>query len=129
MFQLDAEGTFQDTATAIDFTRNSIRFYKDAWHKIGEPKHIQILVNPERRLVGISAADKDKPREQTYRINERIMRDSSSSYEMHSSLLLRKIQSVLGIQVDGGTYRMSGKIIPEHHLAIFHLDTLKRTEE
>lgn len=129
MFQLEEEDLLQDAATAIDFSRNSIRFYKDAWHKIGEPKFVRFLINPERRLVGISAAEKDQPNDQTYRINERIMRQSTSSYEIHSSTLTRKIREEIGIKVDNGTYRMSGKIIPNHRLAIFHLDTLKHTED
>ena len=129
MLQFNLEEAELETTTAIDFSRNVIRFYKDAWHKIGEPKYIQILVHPELRLVGIIGVDKDEPREQTYRINVSIMQKTASSYEIHCTYLLRKIQEIIGVFEECGTYRMSGKIMEKQRLAIFHLDTLKHTED
>ena len=40
----------------IDFKKNRIRIHRNTLRQIGNPEYIQLLVNPEQKMIGIKAS-------------------------------------------------------------------------
>lgn len=112
---------------AVDLKKYGIRIHKTVFRMIGEPKNIQLLVNPTAKSVAIRAVSESYSRDQTHRINKRRMR-SDSSYEIYSKDFVKKLCMVVGGLDEGYGYRLTGRIIPEENMAVFSLNTIQRFE-
>ena len=40
----------------IDFKKNRIRIHRNTLRQIGNPEYIQLLVNPDQKMIGIKAS-------------------------------------------------------------------------
>ena len=89
---------------AVDLKKYGIRIHKTVFRMIGEPKNIQLLVNPTAKSVAIRAVSEPYSRDQTHRINKRRMR-SDSSYEIYSKDFVKKLCMVVGGLDEGYGYR------------------------
>lgn len=112
---------------SLDLKKNRIRVYKSTLHKLGNPSFIQLLVNPRDRVVAIRCIDKPLSGEPVHKISEQRM-VSDNSYEIYSQSFLRKLFEIVPELESSGLYRMDGKTIPQHKVAIFYLKTLCRYE-
>ena len=112
---------------AVDLKKYGIRIHKTVFRMIGEPKNIQLLVNPTAKSVAIRAVSESYSRDQTHRINKRRMR-SDSSYEIYSKDFVKKLCMVVGGLDEGYGYRLTGRIVPEENMAVFSLNTIQRFE-
>ncbi len=112
---------------AVDLKKYGIRIHKTVFRMIGEPKNIQLLVNPTAKCVAIRAVDESYSRDQTHRINKRKML-SDSSYEIYSKDFVKKLCMVVGGLDEGYCYRLTGRIVPEENIAVFSLNTIQRFE-
>lgn len=112
---------------AVDLKKYGIRIHKTVFRMIGEPKNIQLLVNPTAKSVAIRAVSESYSQDQTHRINKRRMR-SDSSYEIYSKDFVKKLCMVVGGLDEGYGYRLTGRIIPEENMAVFSLNTIQRFE-
>lgn len=112
---------------AVDTKKYGIRIHKAMFRQLGEPRHIQLLVNPEEGVVAIQTVEKEMSGGQTHRIVEKRMQ-SESSYEIYSRAFIRKLREVAPEIEDGGAYRLTGNIIPSLKVAVFSLKTLQRTD-
>ena len=112
---------------AVDLKKYGIRIHKTVFRMIGEPKNIQLLVNPTAKSVAIRAVSEPYSRDQTHRINKRRMR-SDSSYEIYSKDFVKKLCMVVGGLDEGYGYRLTGRIVPEENTAVFSLNTIQRFE-
>lgn len=57
------------TTMCVDLKQFRIRIYKTTLHSLGDPKYIQILVNPNDKAVAIRSVDVEMSGDQTFRIN------------------------------------------------------------
>ena len=105
---------------AVDTKKYGIRIHKVLFRQLGEPTHIQLLVNPDEGVVAIRTVEKEMSGGQTHRIREKRMQ-SESSYEIYSRLFIRKLREVEPNIEDGCSYRLSGSIIPPLKTAVFSL--------
>ena len=112
---------------AIDTKRYGIRIHKGLFRQLGEPRNIQILVNPAERRIAIQAASNDYSGGRTHRIREKRMR-SDHSYEIYSRVLILKLQELAPEIEANHDYRLTGDVIPARKLAIFSLDSLQRMD-
>lgn len=96
-------------------------------HLIGDPKHIQILVNPSTMELAVRAVDSELPNGQTHKVNQHQM-SSENSFEIYSMFFLKKLVSLVGDLDTNGTYRISGAVAPGQKTAIFNLKTIKKVE-
>ena len=115
------------TSISIDLKKNRIRIFKSMIHQIGDPKHIQLLVNPSEMKMAVRAVDKELPNGQTVKVNQHQM-NSENSFEIYSMYFIRKLVELTGQSDYNGTYRISGTITPCHTGAIFDLTTIKKVE-
>lgn len=118
---------FYSTAVtmAVDTKKYGIRIHKALFRHLGEPRHIQLLVNPVEGVVAIQTVEKEMSGGHTHRIKEKRMQ-SESSYEIYSRPFIRKLCEVAPNIEDGCAYRLSGSIIPPLKTAVFSLKTLQR---
>ncbi|MGM9936792.1 MAG: hypothetical protein ACI38A_05560 [Candidatus Ornithomonoglobus sp.] len=116
-----------DVTISIDLKKNRIRIHKRILHLLGDPKYIQLLVNPRNKYVAIRGVEVTIPGDQTERINPPDMM-SDCSYELYSRLFVKKLCQVAG-NLEPNTYRLVGGIIQSHNMAVFSLKTLTRIED
>lgn len=112
---------------AVDTKKYGIRIHKVLFRQLGEPRHIQLLVNPDEGVVAIRTVEKEMSGGQTHRIIEKRMQ-SESSYEIYSRLFIRKLREVDPNIEDGCSYRLSGSIISPLKTAVFSLRTMQRMD-
>ncbi len=113
---------------SVDTKKYGIRIHKTLFRQIGEPRYIQLLINPIEQIVAVKSVEKEITGSQTHRIIEKKMM-SEKSYEIYSRSFIRKLREVIPYIEDGGSYRLTGNIIPSLKMAIFSLKTLQRVEK
>ena len=119
---------FSTTVTmAVDTKKYGIRIHKALFRQLGEPKYIQLLVNPVEGIVAIQTVEKEMSGGQSHRIIEKRMQ-SESSYEIYSRPFIRKLREVEPNIEDGCAYRLSGSMILPLKTAVFSLRTLQRMD-
>ena len=108
---------------AIDPKKSRVRIHKIILHKLGDPKYIQLLVNPNNKHVAIKAVENAAPGDQVERIT-RIAMMSENSIELYSKVFMKKLCKLVDDFDPSCSYRLSGNIISAHNMAIFSLDTI-----
>ena len=114
-------------AISIDQRKNRIRIYKSLLQHLGFPKYIQLLVNPSNKCVAIKVVEKRSPGDQSERIKpiELMVNDCC---ELYSKSFIKKLCEVYGALDPHYTYRLTGKIVHTHNMAVFSLETLTPVE-
>lgn len=115
------------TNISIDLKKMRIRIYKSTLHYLGDPRFIQILVNPKTQMLALRSVEKDNPLLQAHRVDiENISPDDS--YEIYSGSFLTKLCDIANITDQNCTYKLTGKVIPSEKVAVFPLKTIKEIE-
>ena len=109
-------------AIFIDQRKARIRIHRNTLHMLGDPAFIQILVNPEILNVGIRPAV--GANSFTHRILWKQMGEKQS-YELHSSILVHKLQKLCLDWVDGVSYRVLGEFLQSEKIALFDLSKVQ----
>lgn len=108
---------------SVDLKKYRIRIHKSTLHLLGDPRYIQLLINPETMSVAIRAVEKRRSGDQTSVVDQRMM-NSDNSIELYSRSLVEKIREIVPDLDDGFSYRITGDIIPAQKVAVFALKTL-----
>lgn len=121
------ENLNSSVAISIDQRKYRIRIYKSLLQLLGYPKYIQLLVNPNNKYVAIKAVEKPIPGDQSERIKpqECMLNDC---YELYSKSFIKKLCEVYGKLDPQYTYRLTGRIVLSHNMAVFSLETLTPVE-
>ena len=110
---------------ALDLKQNRIRIHKNTLHALGEPKRVQLLLNPEKRALIISCPAKALPESQ----DEKVIFDKPGSdgcFQLYSQELIRRIRKVCPGLKDGKLYHMSGKYLAGMNAAYFRMEDITR---
>lgn len=111
---------------AIDVKKHRIRVHKETLHQLNDPKYIQLLFNPELKVLLVRCCTEKE--DQAMKIGYNKLFQSANSIEFYSMRLIEKIKDVVdGIEV-GKVYRLSGTLKQTKGLAVFPLSTLKEIE-
>jgi hypothetical protein len=113
-----------DTTVTIDLKKARIRIFKTTIHALGDPKHIQLLVNPVNKTVAIRSVEKEVSGDQAHRVKL----VSGDSYEIYSHSFISKLYEIVGGLEPKYSYRMTGTIIPAQRMAVFSMSTLVKNE-
>jgi len=115
------------TNISIDLKKMRIRIYKTTLHYLGDPKYIQLLVNPKTQMLALRSVEKDTPLGQAHKVNiENISPDDS--YEIYSGSFLTKLCEIADIADQNCTYKLTGNVIPAEKIAVFPLKSIKQIE-
>ena len=111
----------------IDLKRYRFRIHKMTLHGLGDPKFIQILINPENLDMTILGLDKPIVPIAVGTSKKIIVELSNrSNMEFNSSDLLGEILKIFGNLDFRYSYHLSGEIDKINRVAYFYLNTLKR---
>ena len=112
------------TNITIDIKKSRIRIFRTTIHAIGDPKKIQLLVNPTTRSVAIKAVERELSGDQAHTLHP----DIRDGYEIYSRAFVNKLCEVAGGLDKNYSYRMKGKIISSEKLVVFSMDSIARIE-
>lgn len=112
---------------SIDLKKFRMRVHKAMLHQLGDPKYIQLLVNPKDRVIAIRAIEKPLSGEPVHKITEHRLR-SDNSYEIYSRSFLLTLSELEPTIDDCTCFRMSGEVFPARGMAVFYLNTLRRVD-
>ena len=106
-----------EVTLAVDTKKYGIRIHKALFRQLGSPSQIQLLVNPEAKLVA-----------QNHLIIFSRMQ-SEKSYELYSRLFVQRLRTLVPELEDGRAYRLHGHVVSSMRVAVFPLETLKRVDK
>ena len=105
-------------AIFIDQKKSRIRIYKRTLHLLGDPKYIQLLINPKDLYVII------RPTSHLDSMTHRIALEnfiSKQSYELTSKLLIQGMRRVCTNWNAGESYRIFGEVVHSENIVRFDL--------
>ena len=111
---------------AIDVKKHRIRVHKETLHQLNDPKFIQLLFNPEQKVLLVRCCSEQDA--QSMKIGAYKLFQSTNSIEFYSMTLIEKIKDVVDDIEVGKAYRLSGELKLNKGLAVFPLSTLKEIE-
>lgn len=118
---------FLPATMSIDTKRGRIRIHKAVLHQLGDPRYIQLLVNPADMVVAVRCIDAPLFEDSVHIISRNRV-CPAFSYEIYSRLFVAKLSTLVTTMGTEYLYRISGKVILPQRMAIFDLKTRKRTE-
>ena len=110
---------------SVDMKKNRLRVHKAMLHQLSDPAYIQLLVNPDAKMVAIKAIQNASSSDQAHRVPKQALL-SDSSVEIYSQSFIFKLKEVTPGLDYGTTYRMSGYVYPKTGIAIFSLKTITK---
>ena len=105
----------------IDFKKNRIRIHRNTLRQIGNPEYIQLLVNPDQKMIGIKAScaeDKLAHKVKDYFVI------NGNSYELYSRELLYSLSQLNLSWEKFNIFRLEGNIYPNKKIALFSMDNI-----
>lgn len=105
----------------IDFKKNRIRIHRNTLRQIGNPEYIQLLVNPDQKMIGIKAScaeDKLAHKVKDYFVI------NGNSYELYSRELLYSLSQLNLSWEKFNIFRLEGNIYPDKKIWHHYMDPL-----
>ncbi|MDD4291091.1 MAG: hypothetical protein PHX51_02475 [Clostridia bacterium] len=115
------------TNISIDLKKMRIRIYKSTLHYLGDPKYIQLLVNPKTQMLALRVVETDTPLLQAHRVDIKNI-SPDDSYEIYSGSFITKLCEITDCIDHNCTYKLTGKVIPTEKIAVFSLKSIKIIE-
>ena len=111
----------QPAQICLDMKKHRIRIHKQTLHLIGDPSHIQLLVNPERQALAIRACDPKDPL--SHRVDKNAL--VGNCLELYSRELLKELSLVELSLAESQSYSLYGSVDYAHHIAEFHMPSIE----
>ena len=115
------------TTMSVDLKKYRIRIHKATIQQLGDPKYIQLLVNPKTMEVAIRSVDKTFTGDQAHKIDIHRMK-SDNSYEIYSRTFTTKLCEIIGGLEANYSYRFFGNILPAQKATVFSLKNIQRID-
>lgn len=110
---------------SVDIRKYRIRIHKATLNQLGSPEYIQLLVNPNDKVVAIRGLEK---RCKEAHIVSYTHLKPDNPYELYSKQLITTLISLLPEPNGDCTYRLTGEIHIDKKAAFFPLNTIRRVE-
>ena len=113
----------------VDIKKHRIRLYKSFLHKLGDPHSVQLLVNPEKKLVAVRALEYELSGDHGHKINKSTM-ESDNSVEIYSGIFVNSLLNIIcKDDYTGYYYKIYGYIVEKERMGIFSLDNIEIQDE
>ena len=113
---------------SLDLKRRRIRLHKRTLKKMGDPKYIQFLVNPEEMYLAVLGTDKPMKGGTCNRVYSVMNPGAGTNIEYCSTPLINQLASKIGNLDFRFSYRLTGEVDPNNTVAYFSLSTLRKIE-
>lgn len=107
----------ENTVITIDPKKNRIRFYRTLLKQLENPRYIQLLVDPNRKIIAVTECEKSSI--SAIKINGDI--DKENCYEIHSQEFIYKLFELMKITDRQASYRLTGLLNEKDNVALFPL--------
>ena len=107
------------TALGINVEQYRIRIHISTLKALGNPSHVQLLVNPESRIIAIRAVDRIRKGDQTYKLPK-----TDKDTVITSKAFMLRLQEAFPDLIKGKSCRLSGIAVSSEQIAMFSLDTM-----
>lgn len=119
--------TDKSAIMTLDIKRNRFRIHKATLSKLGYPRYIQFLINPEEMFIAILGSDKPLAGGTANKVNT-VEMTGYHSVEFYSNSLFEGIIGMIGLLDFRYSYRLSGEVDVANRVAYFSMKTLKKNE-
>ena len=119
--------TDKSAIMTLDIKRIRFRFHKATLSKLGYPRYIQFLINPEEMFIAILGSDKPLAGGTANKVNT-VEMTGYHSVEFYSNSLFEGIIGMIGLLDFRYSYRLSGEVDVANRVAYFSMKTLKKNE-
>ena len=119
--------TDKSAIMTLDIKRNRFRIHKATLSKLGYPRYIQFLINPEEMFIAILGSDKPLAGGTANKVNT-VEMTGYHSVEFYSNSLFEGIIGMIGLLDFRYSYRLSGEVDVANRVAYFFMKTLKKNE-
>lgn len=109
---------------SIDTKKGRLRLHKSMIHSLGDPKFIQLLVNPEKRMVAIRPLRERGGDRIAHQVLSRKLL-SDDCVEIYSRVFVKTLVNLVPSMKSGTSYRLYGTITPHGEGAVFSLESLQ----
>lgn len=110
----------------LDFKKYRIRITKQTVNMMRYPDNIQILVNPEHKLIALRATENKSKDSQKIKRGPEYKREE---YELFSKNFLEELLSISSDLKAGKTYRVTGSFIDSENMSIFDINSARLLED
>ncbi len=111
---------------SVDTKRNCLRIHKCTLHLLGDPEYIQLLVNPDTKLIAVISSTRADNLAHKVKYNRNI---NHNCFELYSTPLLQTLQRVTKDWAANSGYRISGEFNKKNNVAHFSMDNVIRINE
>ena len=108
---------------SIDTRRHTIRIHQATYRMLGQPRVVELLLNPGNRTLVLLCADADAPGGQGLKVYS-----NKRSCDLRSKALITRIQDTLGLMNGYGNYRVRGVVNEAGSIAVFPMDCMRAGE-
>ena len=113
------------TQLTIDCKKYRLRFRKDMLPLMGEPKYLQLLVNPQKSLIALHGVDRELKDCEAVKISPKA---PDHCHEVYSKSFVEKLCELADGLDPGASYKLTGQIFPVDRVAIFSLQSAEILE-
>lgn len=121
------ENSVQSAIITIDCKKPRLRIYKATIHQMGNPKYIQLMINPETRLIALRGVDRHTPGQQEIRVDRQVA-NTEDCVDWYSTTLIAELRAAFQEIQGGNSYNLTGAIIHKERAAVFKLSSLALIE-
>ena len=119
--------TSERITIALDLKKNRIRIHKNTLRRLGKPKRVQLLLNPDKKAIIISCPARSLPESQ----DEKVIFDkpgTGGTFQLYSLELIRRIRATCPKLESQRLYHIPGKYIPGMNAAYFRMEDSRPAE-
>ena len=105
-------------AITLDLKKQRIRIHNNTLHLLDDPSYIDLLVNPDQKVLAVRASKSSFP------FSHRIVYNSQQDHELYSKVLLRQLRILHPDLESHNSYRLYGKYIQDKQLVLFEMNNM-----
>ena len=113
----------KDAVLTIDIRKGRLRVFKAALHHLGDPKNIQLLINPEAKVIAIRGADGLESTHNTLSV-ARFLAPGGGDVDLYSDYLVRDMQAAFPELSGRLSYHLQGVFQVKENMMCFPLSSL-----
>lgn len=102
-------------AITLDLKKQRIRIHSNTLQLLNNPAYIDLLVNPDRRILAVRASKKGYP------FSHKIIYSPQQDHELYSKVLLKQLRLLHPGMKSNSTYRLCGRFLPDKDLVLFEM--------
>lgn len=111
----------------IDAKKPRLRIHKVTIHQMGDPKYVQLMINPRDRRIALRGVDRHSPGQHEIRIDTQ-MANTEDSVDWYSSNLMTQLCAAFHEIRRGSSYNLTGHLVASERAVFFDISSMTLIE-